>query len=52
VTIANLVTGVAIALGAQSLDACPTFDANQDATVAVSELIAAVNNALKGCPTS
>lgn len=52
VTIANLITGVAIALGAQPLDACPSFDANQDDTVAVSELIAAVNNALQGCPTS
>jgi hypothetical protein len=50
VTIATLVTGVSIALGERPLDACRSFDANQDDRVEVSELIAAVNNALRGCP--
>lgn len=49
VTIANLVKGVAIALGAQPVTACPSFDADQDGSVGVNELIAAVNNALSGC---
>ena len=52
VTIANLIKGVAIALNAQPLTECPSFDANQDRTVAVNELIVAVNNALGGCPGS
>jgi hypothetical protein len=50
VTIADLVRGVAIALGAQPLTACPSFDVDRNRSVAVSELIAAVNSALKGCP--
>jgi N-acetylneuraminic acid mutarotase len=50
VTIANLVTGVAIALNRQPLDVCASFDANQDGKVAVNELVTAVHNALAGCP--
>jgi len=50
VTIANLITGVTIALGARPLDACPSLDANHDRTVMVNELIVAVSNALHGCP--
>jgi hypothetical protein len=52
VRVNELVTGVDIALGILSIDACPLFDANGDSTVEIDELIAAVNNALNGCGTS
>jgi hypothetical protein len=51
VSVGNLIIGVNIAIGNQQIDACPSFDANQDGEVSVSELIVAVNNALNGCPT-
>ena len=39
-----------IALGGAALDACPDYDANASGGVGVEELIAAVNDALQGCP--
>lgn len=49
VTVDELISGVNIALGNRSVDACVVFDTNGDGQVAVSELIRAVNNALAGC---
>jgi hypothetical protein len=49
VTVDELITGVTIALGTASLDACPSFDTNGDGTVTIDELVAAANRALNGC---
>jgi hypothetical protein len=49
VAINELISGVAIALGAQPLAACAVFDLNADGAVAINELIAGVNNALNAC---
>jgi hypothetical protein len=49
VAISELVRGVGIALGAQPLPACPSFDSNGSGAVEVNELVGAVNNALRGC---
>ena len=49
VRIDELTRGVNIALGIQSLGSCPFFDGDSNGTVAVSELVAAVRNALLGC---
>lgn len=56
VTIDELLTGVGIAMGASSADACPQhgrirppFDANYDGQVTIDEILKAVNNALEGC---
>ena len=38
-----------IALGNRALAVCPAFDANQDGTVAINELVGAVRAALEGC---
>lgn len=50
VAINELITGVNIAFGNSSLDACTAFDANDSSSVEITELITAVNNALSGCP--
>jgi cysteine-rich repeat protein len=50
VSIGELVTGVSIALGLQSIDRCPAFDLSANGGVEINELISAVNNALNGCP--
>lgn len=50
VSISELIRGVNIALGQQSVDACPAFDGNTDGSVTINELIRAVNAALSGCP--
>lgn len=50
VTVNELVLGAAIALGGATVDACPSYDVNGNGRVAVDALIAAVNNALNGCP--
>jgi hypothetical protein len=50
VAVNELITGVNIALGNLSIASCPGFDGNGDETVSISDLIAAVNNALNGCP--
>jgi hypothetical protein len=49
VSVPDLVRGVAIALTQQPL-ACPAVDGNNDGRVTVDELVAAVRNALRGCP--
>lgn len=49
VAVNELITGVTIALGLQSIDRCPTFDASGNGAVEVNELITAVVNALNGC---
>jgi hypothetical protein len=49
VTVDELITGVNIALGNQSIDACPALDANGDGIAEINELIAAVAAALTGC---
>src|SRR5262249_4640873 len=50
VSIAELITGVNIALGVLALSACPEFDRNRDGKVSIDELTTAVKNALMGCP--
>ncbi|MGH7290888.1 MAG: hypothetical protein ACREJT_06735, partial [Myxococcota bacterium] len=50
VSINELIVGVNIALGTLSVDRCPAFDPSGDGNVAINELIAAVANALNGCP--
>ena len=49
VDVANLITGVRIALGELPVTGCPAIDADGDGTAAVDELILAVGNALDGC---
>lgn len=49
VAVNELITGVNIALGNSTVDACPSFDRNGDGSVSINELIAAVNAALNGC---
>jgi hypothetical protein len=49
VTIADLVTGIDIALGNAPLAACPVFDANGDSRVTIDDLFRAIENALDGC---
>jgi hypothetical protein len=48
--IGDVLTGVAIALGENELSACYPMDQDADGAVTVSELIAAVNHVLTGCP--
>ncbi|MBI3783986.1 MAG: hypothetical protein HY270_11355 [Deltaproteobacteria bacterium] len=50
VTVDELVTGVNIALGSESLSHCPAFDADGDGAVTVDELILAVQSALDEGP--
>ena len=49
VRIPDLITGVNIALGAASVDACAALDVNSNGAVTINELIEAVANALGGC---
>jgi hypothetical protein len=49
VSVSELITGVNIALGAQSVENCEAMDADRNGSVTVNELIAAVNSALVGC---
>ena len=49
VDVAELVTGVGIALGARPLAACQTLDQNGDGSTRVDEMISAVRAALGGC---
>lgn len=49
VTVADLVTGVNIALGASPVSHCPAFDGGSGA-VTIDVLVTAVRNALQGCP--
>ncbi len=49
VTVDELIRGVGIALGHHLADTCGLLDTDGDATVAVSELVAAVERAAAGC---
>jgi Tol biopolymer transport system component len=49
VTVAELLTGVRIALASSALAACPDADADVSGTVSVDDLIAAVGSALADC---
>lgn len=52
VTVDEIVTAVAIALGELDIDACRNADSNGDLQVTVDELLAAVTAALEGCPAT
>lgn len=52
VTVGELVTGVNVALGAASVDACDAIDENRDGQVSIAELIRAVAFLLEGCPVT
>jgi hypothetical protein len=49
VAIFELLRGVNILLGAESLSACPVFDADGSGNVTVNEIIQAVSSGLRGC---
>jgi hypothetical protein len=49
VSIDEILAGVSIALGTESLSMCAAFDANDDGQVTVDELLAATAHALNGC---
>lgn len=49
VTVDEIVTGVAIALGTRALDECVSFDEGGDGEVTVDELLRAIQAALTGC---
>ncbi len=49
VHVAELVTGVAIALGERPMAACQSFDQDGDGSTRVDEMVAAVRAALGGC---
>jgi putative iron-regulated protein len=51
VTINELILAVGIALGTNEVSACNSVDADGDGEVGINEIIAAVGNALDGCPT-
>ena len=50
VTVAELITGVNIALGNAAVATCPLFDRDTSGSVEINELIVAVSNLLNGCP--
>ena len=52
VTVAELVTGVSIALGTRPIAACESLDVGGDGRVTVDEALAAVHHALRGCAGS
>ena len=49
VSIAELIRGVNMALGAVTVAECPGFDIDGDGMISISELISAVRDALLGC---
>ena len=51
VIVAELVTGVRIALAADAIGRCRTLDGDASDTVSVSELVKATGNLLSGCPS-
>jgi uncharacterized repeat protein (TIGR01451 family) len=51
VTVNELITMVNIALGNASVSTCRPGDADGSGDIAINEIIAAVKNALNGCPT-
>ncbi|MGH7787725.1 MAG: hypothetical protein ACRERC_12705 [Candidatus Binatia bacterium] len=50
VSVGELVRAVGVALGAEGGAACPMLDGDANAVVSISEILAAVGNALRGCP--
>ena len=50
VAVNELLRGVNIALGNETMDLCPVFDAGGDAAVTINEILTAVKAALEGCP--
>lgn len=50
VTVAELVTGVSIALGTSAVSRCAAVDADRDGGVSIAELVRAVGSAIAGCP--
>lgn len=50
VTVDEIVTAVAIALGSRLVGECPAADSSADGNVTVDEIVSATNNALDGCP--
>jgi len=50
VEVNELILGVNIALGAQPTTVCVLFDSDEDGSVSVAEIVAAVGAALMGCP--
>jgi hypothetical protein len=51
VTINELITLVNIALGNQTVAACPAGDLDHNGAIAINEIVAAVGSAIDGCPT-
>lgn len=49
VTVDEIVSGVAMALGNLAVEECPSFDRDRSATVTVDELVEAIQKALNGC---
>ena len=49
VSVDELVLGVRIALGQSNVTSCPAIDLDHNNTVAINDLVSAVNNALDGC---
>lgn len=49
VSIAELVTGVNIALANETLERCPGFNANHDGALQINELLRAVLSSVQGC---
>jgi subtilisin family serine protease len=49
VVVNELITGVGVVLGTTALDICKSFDADNNGTVTVDELVRSVNAALNGC---
>ncbi len=52
ISISELVLGVNIALTAQPIASCPSFDRDGSGEVTIDELLAAVNVAFGGCPNT
>lgn len=50
VTVDEILVGVAMALGQQPIEACPTLDGDASGSVTVDELLAGVRAILFGCP--
>jgi len=49
VAVAELITGVRIALDNRPSDVCPSFDPGEDGRVSIEDLTTALNDALYGC---
>jgi hypothetical protein len=51
VELTEMVLGVNMALGVQSMQACAAFDADKDGAVGIDELVEGVASGIDGCPT-